>query len=409
MHILFLSDNFPPEVNAPATRTFEHCAEWVKLGATVTVVTCCPNFPKGKIYDGFKNKIWQQEETCGIRVIRVWTFIYPNEGFIGRILDYLSFMVTSFVGGLFVSKVDMVVGTSPQFFTVCSAFFISLCKRVPWVFEVRDLWPESIKAVGAIGSVKILRLLEKLELYLYHKADLIILVTNSFRQKLKNRGVKPEKMYVVTNGVNLDLISKPEKNNHLKDQLGLSGKFVIGYIGTHGMAHRLETIVEAALLIKNTGDSNQDIHFLFLGDGAEKKYLQKKVMELRVTNILFLDTVPKDKIADYLSMLDIGVVHLRKHAIFQSVIPSKIFEYMAAGVPILHGVNGESAQIVLREDVGVVFEPENSKDLVKKIFELKKMAVSLQKLSVNGRDAAQKYDRRKLARKMMTIFREVKK
>ena len=216
-------------------------------------------------------------------------------------------------------------------------------------------------------------------------------------------------MYVVTNGVNLDLISKPEKNNHLKDQLGLSGKFVIGYIGTHGMAHRLETIVEAALLIKNTGDSNQDIHFLFLGDGAEKKYLQKKVMELRVTNILFLDTVPKDKIADYLSMLDIGVVHLRKHAIFQSVIPSKIFEYMAAGVPILHGVNGESAQIVLREDVGVVFEPENSKDLVKKIFELKKMAVSLQKLSVNGRDAAQKYDRRKLARKMMTIFREVKK
>ena len=196
MHILFLSDNFPPEVNAPATRTFEHCTEWVKLGAKVTVVTCFPNFPKGKIYDGYKNKIWQKDETSGMRVIRVWTFIYPNEGFVGRILDYLSFMITSFVCGLFVRKVDLVIGTSPQFFTACSAYFISLFKRVPWVFEVRDLWPESIKAVGAIGSVNILRLLEKLELYLYNKADLIILVTNSFKQKLKNRGVKPEKLHV---------------------------------------------------------------------------------------------------------------------------------------------------------------------------------------------------------------------
>ena len=287
MHILFISDNFPPEVNAPATRTFEHCTEWVKLGAKVTVITCCPNFPKGKIYDGFKNKIWQIEENCGIRVIRVWTFIYPNKGFIGRILDYLSFMVTSFVCGLFVRKVDIVVGTSPMPRFVVPILFP--CLR--GFRGVRGSWPESIRA-RAIGSANILRLLEKLELYLYHKADLIILVTNSFRQKLKSRGVKPEKMHVVTNGVNLDLISKPKQNNFLKDQLGLSEKFVIGYIGTHGMAHRLETIVEAALLIKNSGDSNQDISFVFLGDGAEKIFT-KKSRGIDVTNVLFLDTVPK--------------------------------------------------------------------------------------------------------------------
>jgi len=170
MHILFLSDNFPPEVNAPASRTFEHCREWVKLGHQVTVVTCAPNFPSGKVFGGYENKLWQQEVMDGIRVIRVWSYITANEGFLKRVLDYVSYMAMAVLASFFVRKVDVVIGTSPQFFTACAAYLVGLCKRCPWVFELRDLWPESIRAVGAMKESRVLDWLEKLELFLYRKA-----------------------------------------------------------------------------------------------------------------------------------------------------------------------------------------------------------------------------------------------
>ncbi|MCB1630138.1 MAG: hypothetical protein KDI48_20590, partial [Xanthomonadales bacterium] len=150
MHILFLSDNFPPEVNAPASRTFEHCREWVRAGHKVTVITCAPNFPKGKVFEGYRNRLWQRERMDGIEVIRVWSYITANEGFTRRILDYLSYMFMAILAGPFVRRIELVVGTSPQFFTACAAYVVSRYRRVPYVFELRDLWPESIKAVGAM-------------------------------------------------------------------------------------------------------------------------------------------------------------------------------------------------------------------------------------------------------------------
>ena len=149
MKILFLTDNFPPEVNAPATRTYEHCREWIRQGAEVTVITCTPNFPQGKVYKGYTNKPYQQEMMDGIHVIRVWSYITANEGFIKRTLDYISFSVTSFLAGLF-QQADIIIATSPQFFTALSGRTLSFWKRKPWIMEVRDLWPESIKTVGAM-------------------------------------------------------------------------------------------------------------------------------------------------------------------------------------------------------------------------------------------------------------------
>jgi hypothetical protein len=166
MHILFLTDNFPPEVNAPASRTFEHCCEWVKAGHRVTVITCVPNFPRGRVFDGYRNRLWQSEEIADIRVIRVWSYITANEGFVKRILDYQSFMVMATLAALFVRGADVVVGTSPQFFTVCAAYVVSRLKRIPFVFELRDLWPESIKVVGAMQDSIALRALERLEMFL---------------------------------------------------------------------------------------------------------------------------------------------------------------------------------------------------------------------------------------------------
>ena len=230
MHILFLTDNFPPEVNAPASRTFEHCREWVLAGHRVTVITCAPNFPNGKVFEGYRNHLWQKEDVAGICVVRVWSYITANEGFVKRVADYLSFMGAAVVGALFIPKVDVIVGTSPQFFTACAAYVVSKVKNVPWVFELRDIWPESIRAVGAMRDSRALDLLEKLEMFLYHKASAIVSVTNAFREKLVFRGVDRNKISVVTNGVDISRFSPRHKDSELVSRLGLERKFVAGYI-----------------------------------------------------------------------------------------------------------------------------------------------------------------------------------
>ena len=180
MKLLFITDNFPPEVNAPASRTYEHCKEWVKLGMDVTIITCAPNFPQGKVYDVYRNKIVSKEIIEGIKVIRVWSYITSNEGFVKRTLDYLSFSITSFLMGLFV-KTNLIVATSPQFFVALSGRWLSFFKRKPWVMEVRDLWPESIKTVGAMKDGLLLHFFEWLELRLYKSATMIVSVTDSFK------------------------------------------------------------------------------------------------------------------------------------------------------------------------------------------------------------------------------------
>ena len=293
MHILFLTDNFPPEVNAPASRTFEHCREWVRAGHRVTVITCAPNFPKGKVFAGYRNKMWQAEEMDGIRVIRVWSYITANEGFARRVLDYVSFMVAAVPAALFVRRVDVVIGTSPQFFTVCAAFLVGTLKRVPWIFELRDIWPESIRAVGAMRQSVVLDLLEKVELFLYRKADAIVSVTNSFRDTLIRRGVDGAKITVVTNGVDGSRFTPRPKDEPLLARHGLQGKFVAGYIGTHGMAHALDTLLDAAREIQ-TLPNGEGYRFLLLGDGANKAALQARARAERLDNVTFVDSVPKE-------------------------------------------------------------------------------------------------------------------
>ena len=250
MHILFFTDNFPPEVNAPASRTYEHCKNWVEQGNKVTVITGVPNFPKGKVYAGYKNRLFQKENINGIEVIRVWTFIAPNEGTVRRTVDYLSFMITSIVASLFVRKPDIIVGTSPQFFTVCAAFSSAALRRLPWIFELRDLWPDSIRAVGSLKNSFFIRLMAKVEMFLYRKADAIVAVTNSFREELFKKGIDKRKIYVVTNGVDLQKFYKRKKDYELIRNLKLEKKFVLGYIGTHGLAHGLETLLYAAEKLK---------------------------------------------------------------------------------------------------------------------------------------------------------------
>ena len=403
MHILFLSDNFPPEVNAPASRTYEHCKEWVDAGHSVTVITCFPNFPKGKVFDGYKNCLFQNENMGGISVIRVWTYIAENSGFTRRILDYMSFMVSSFLASFIVKKVDVVLGTSPQFFSVISAWASGIVKGVPFIFELRDLWPESIKAVGAIRHNVVIRLLEYLEMFLYRQAVIIVSVTESFRKILISRGIDGKKIKVVTNGVNFARFTKRKKNISLQKKLMLENCFVVGYIGTHGLAHCLETLLHAMKKLESHPEG-KDIHLLMLGDGARKDYLQAEAVRMNLSNVLFEDSVGKELVPEYWSILDASIIHLKRIELFSTVIPSKLFECMGMGIPILLGVEGESAKIVRETGSGVLFEPENAQQLAAKLILLKSSPKLCMQLSKACLHASRQYDRNKLASNMLNLI-----
>jgi glycosyltransferase involved in cell wall biosynthesis len=409
MRILFITDNFPPEVNAPASRTFEHCREWVKCGHKVTVVTCFPNFPIGKVYDGYVNQLAQLETVSGIEVVRVLSFITTNSGFLKRILDYASFMITAVLVSLKLGQYDKVIGTSPQFFTVLAAYTIGRIKNTPFIFELRDIWPESIRAVGAMANPIVLNVFEKMELFLYKRSQLTISVTESFKKNLISRGISGNKIKVIRNGVDLERFFPREKNKKLATQYGLNESFNVGYIGTHGLAHALETILEAALIIqKHRNLGSTEIKFILIGSGACKEKLIKYAEELQLHNVIFIDSVTKSYVAEHWSILDLCIVHLKRTELFKSVIPSKIFESMGMGIPLIHGVKGESAEIVKHENLGWTFEPENANSLANTILEALNSPTLLVSTQENCLRAARQFDRKKLAKEMLDIIIQLK-
>ena len=402
MHILFLSDNFPPEGNAPATRTYEHAVRWVKAGHRVTVITCAPNFPEGKVFEGYKNHWYHRETMNGIDVVRVKTYITANEGFVKRILDYVSFMVTGVIAGLFQKKPDVIVATSPQFFCAVGGWFLSAVRRKPFIFELRDLWPASITAVGAMKKSTAIRWLEKLEMFLYRRADRIVSVTRSFRDELIDRGVDGSKIDVVLNGVDLTRYQPAEeKDAELAGQYSLSGKFVVGYLGTHGMAHALDKVALAAEKLA----SRKDIVFLFAGGGADRQQVIDVVEQKGLTNVVMLDRQPKDIMPRLWSLCDVSLIHLKNSPLFGTVIPSKLFESMGMGLPVLMGVpEGEATGIVRETGCGLVVEPENPEAMAAAIVNMADDHALMEKLKVASYQAAIVYSRDAMADKMIESF-----
>ena len=395
--ILFLSDNFPPEVNAPATRTNEHAREWVKKGYDVTVITCAPNFPHGKVYEGYKNKLFSREEIDGIKVIRVWTYITANEGFLKRILDYISFAIMAFFVGLRI-RTDIIVATSPQFFTAVAGRWLSFFRFRPWIMEVRDLWPESIAAVGAMNEGKVYKFLEWIELRLYKSAKKIIVVTDTFKRKISARGIDSSKIDVHKNGVILDLFEpRPKDNELMKANPQFEGKKVFAYIGTHGMAHGLSFILNS---LPKLQQSLPQAHFLFIGEGAEKENLLQQALDLKLNNVTFMPFVPKNEVVRYLSLMDVALVNLKKSDTFKTVIPSKIFEAAALQKPILLGLEGETKGIIESFNAGTCFEPENEEEFIEQC-----RAILDEKLYIEYQDGCQKlakaFDRKQIAQQVL--------
>jgi colanic acid biosynthesis glycosyl transferase WcaI len=404
MHILFLSDNFPPECNAPATRLYEHAIHWVRKRNQVTVLTCTPNFPDGKVYPGYSNRLYSVENIEGIRVVRVKTYITANKGFLKRILDYISFGVAAFIAGLFQKCPDVIVATSPQLFAALGAWLLSVVRHRPFVFELRDLWPASILAVGAMREGRIINALEKLELFLYRRADSVVCVTQAFRSDLVRRGISEKKITVVLNGVDLSRYEPRSRDPSLSHQYGLLNRFVIGYIGTHGMAHALESVIHAADLLRD----RDDICFLFVGAGATRQALIAEAERRQLCNVVFLPSQPKEQMPAVWSLCDVALIHLKDSALFATVIPSKIFEAMGMGLPILiASPMGEASELVISEKAGIWIRPEDPHSLSAQVSKLAESPDQVSQLARQSHSAASRYSRERQAEKMLRVFDSV--
>jgi glycosyltransferase involved in cell wall biosynthesis len=398
MKILILTHYYPPEVNAPASRLSEHARVWAQAGHEVTVVTCAPNHPTGRVYPGYRNRLWQEEARDGVRVIRVWTWLAANEGFLPRISNYVSYLLSVFLWMWRLPKADVVLSTSPQFFCGLAGWLLKR-KRRPWVLEIRDLWPESIVTVGAMQRGAAIKLLEAIERFAYRQADLVVSVTDGFVPHIRaRRGDGP--IAVIKNGVDLTTFTAPyaAAEAEFRAAHGLTGKFVAAYVGTHGMAHKLDTVLEAAELLRD----RSDIAFLLVGDGAERERLVAEVAARGLSNVVMLGQQPKSAMPGIWAASDAALVLLRRVDTFKTVIPSKMFEAMAMACPMILGVEGEAKALMDAGGAGIAITPESAEELAAAVTRLADDAALAARLGDSGRSfVAREFDRRVLAERLL--------
>jgi glycosyltransferase involved in cell wall biosynthesis len=406
MRILFLSHYFAPEGNAPATRVHGFCRRWAENGHHVTVITCAPNVPSGIVYTGYKNRLVFRESIDGIHVIRVWTFLAANEGLFRRTANYLSYMLAASIAGLLVSRPDVLVATSPQFFCGLAGALVARFRRVPFVLEIRDLWPESIVAVGALERGLAVRFLGCLEKWLYASSQHIVTVGEGYREGLLSRGVHPQSVSIIHHALDRSSIEDHESDNVLRKKWDLEGKFVCTYIGTIGIACGLGVVLKAASILCERG--RKDIVFMLVGDGAMRKELQQCAGRMNLKNVIFTGRQEKAAIPAFLAASDACLVHLKKQNLFRTVFPSKILECAAAGLPIILGVEGYAADMIQKARCGICIEPDNAPQLVDAVVRLVEDPPLRRALGQSGCSYVREhFDLDDLATRYMTILQSV--
>ena len=403
MRILFLSHYFHPEGNAPGTRVYELTRRWAARGHEVVVITGVPNVPDGVPYEGFENRLYQREERDGVEVRRVWTYLAANKGTSRRILNFVSFMVSATLASCFVRRPDVVIATSPQFFCGWAGVLVSRLRRRPFVLEIRDLWPESIVAVGAMRNPRVIRLLEWLEKRMYAAADRIVTVGPGYREGLVARGVDEAGITIIPNGVDRELFSPREDDGRLREEWGLGDRFVCAYVGTVGMGSGLEIALRAARLLAAQG--RDDVRLLIVGDGAVRAQLAAAAEAEGLRSVVFTGRLPKARMPEVLAASDACLVHLSRTDLFKTVLPSKIFEAAAMGRPIVLGVEGFAAELVGEADAGICIQPENEAELVQAVTELAGDAEKRMRLGENGLERiAGRYDYDVLAERYQELL-----
>jgi glycosyltransferase involved in cell wall biosynthesis len=405
VRIALLSHYFWPEAGAPSARLVEMGREWAALGHEVTVVTNFPNHPTGVVAEPYRGRSFQVERAHGLRILRCRTYATPNRGFVKRTLGHLVFMLASIVQATpHLRGTEVIVASSPTLFAVVSALVISRRLRAPFVFEVRDLWPAIFVDLGVIRNRFVIDLLERLELFLYRRARAVVTVTRAFAEDIARRGIDRAKLHVIPNGVDLEAF-RPEPAEHaLRARLGLSDKLLVLYCGAHGISHALSRILEVAQRVQ--GDTR--IHFVFVGEGAEKHDLVERARVLRLPNTTFLDAVPREEVAALYRAADVCLVPLRAVPLFRSFIPSKMFEILACGRPILASLEGEAAEILEASGAALVVPPEDVDALTAALTRLAADPELRATLAARGRPyVAVHFERRRLAARYLEILDHV--
>jgi glycosyltransferase involved in cell wall biosynthesis len=387
MEILYISQYFPPEIGAPAARASELAHHWASEGHKVTILTGFPNHPSGKIAPEYKKafrRLFAKENSDGVKIFRTWLLPFPNRKPYERMLNYASFFISSVITGMFLSRPEVVIATSPQLLVALSGWWLARRNRVPFVFEVRDLWPESLSAVG-IGNHKSLlyRALWQIAAFLYRHADHIVVVTPAFRDHLIQRwNVPPEKISIIQNGVKTEIFSPRNTDPSLREQLQAEGKFLVSYIGTIGIAHGLDSLIEAASNLQNTAP---DVLFLLVGDGADRERIAALAASRGLTNLRLIGPQPRERIPAYISASDASLVLLKKADIFQTVIPTKMLEFMSCARPVILGLEGQARKMIESAAAGIWVAPEAPDPLAKAILQLAGNRGLTRQLGENGR------------------------
>jgi colanic acid biosynthesis glycosyl transferase WcaI len=371
--ILYISQYFPPEMGAPAARASELARHWAAAGHEVSVLTGFPNHPTGVVPAEWRSRLralTHKERVGSVDVFRTWLWPLPNRKAHERMRNYASFCFSAALRGMTIPRPDVVIASSPQLLVGLSGWWISFTRQVRFIFEVRDLWPESLAAVGMGDENSLLHhALAGIARFLYERSDRIVVVTPAFREHLiRHWRVTEEKIAVVENGVETALFapSTSVANDALRHKLGAEGKFLASYIGTMGNAHGLETLLAAAAQLSQ----NPDVLFLLIGEGAEKERIKTLAQSRGLTNVRFLDQQPREKIPSYISASDACLVLLKKTEVFKTVIPTKMLEFMSCARPVILGVDGQARQIIEEAGAGIVIEPENAAALVAAISQL---------------------------------------
>ncbi len=410
MKILYVSQYFPPEMGAPAARVSELARHWVEMGHEVTVLTGFPNHPTGVVpaeYRRHLRRLVLTEQCGGIEVVRTWLWPLPNRKTHERIRSYASFCCSAVLRGMLLARPDVMIATSPQLLVPLSGWCLSRAKRVPLVFEVRDLWPESLEAVSVSdGSSVLHRGLRMLAGFLYRRCEQIVAVTPAIKHHLVSHcRVPADKIAVIENGVETELFTCADVDADLRRELGLNGRFVVAYIGTFGNAHGLETLLAAAEAV---GPRIADAQFLLVGEGAEKERILLQVRERRLNNIRILDQQPRGRVPALIRTADVCLVLLKKSQVFETVVPTKMLEFMACGRPVILTARGEAANLLEAAGAGVSIPPEDSAALARAIEALYRDPHRRSSLGKNGRAYMVRHlSRRQTASAYMALLQRV--
>jgi glycosyltransferase involved in cell wall biosynthesis len=405
LRIVLLSHYFWPELGAPSARLLEMGREWVAQGHAVTVVTNFPNHPTGVVPEAYRGRSFQIEEVHGLRVIRCRTYATPNRGIVLRTVGHLVFMLEAVLQAApHLRGTDVLVASSPTLFAVVAAWVLSRRLGVPFVFEVRDLWPAIFADLGVIRSRVLIRTLERLELFLYRRSGAVVTVTRAFAADIARRGIDPAKLHVVPNGVDLEAFQPGPPDNDLRARLGVGDGLLVLYCGAHGISHALSRILDVAERLR----ADPRFHFLFVGEGAEKEALEAKARALALENVTFRDAVPREDVPALYRTADVVLVPLRAVPLFRSFIPSKMFEILACGRPILASLEGEAAEILRASGAALVVPPEDVDALAKALSRLAEDLSLRSELASRGRPwVAEHFDRRRLASGYLEILEMV--